>query len=124
MAGPKSPAKSEDLDKKRKDIAKLVERHDLTSDRVWPKLAALSSATQVEAVEVDPEGIVIVGDRFQGVMNVYLKLEYAADAQPEETFITSDSVLGKFEGYLKGGKPVLDAVSVETSQFYDEVPSS
>ena len=27
-------------------------------------------------------------------MNVYLKLEYAADAQPEEAFTTSNSGLG------------------------------
>ncbi len=119
MARSKAIVKPEDLDNTRKEIVRLVEGYDLTGDRVWPELAALSSDTGVEAVEVDPEGIVIDGNRFQGVMNVYLKLEYAADAQPEEAFTTSDAVLGKFEGHLKGGKPVLDTVSVETSQFYE-----
>ena len=54
MAKSKATIEQEDLDKKRRAIVRLVEVHDLSRDQVWPELEALSSATRVEAVEVDP----------------------------------------------------------------------
>jgi hypothetical protein len=114
-----SASKPKENDKRREQIVKLVEGHNLTRDPVWRELVALSSETRVEALEVDPEGVVITGESFEGVMNIYLKLEYAMDSQPNDAFTTSDSVLGKFKGHFERGNPKLDEITVETSPFYE-----
>jgi hypothetical protein len=105
-------------DKKREKVAKLVEAYDLSSDPAWSALDELSTHTALEGVEVDPEGVVLdKGGKFQGIMNVYVTLQYGKDA--DDGFTTSDSFLGKFEGHFEGDKPKIDAISVDTSSFYE-----
>jgi hypothetical protein len=101
----------------RESIAKVVKEYDLTSDAVWGDLDVLSTHTRLEGVEVDPEGILIDDKgQFKGVMNVYVTLEYG---NKKDGFSSSDSFLGNFEGHLEEDRPKIDAVSVDTSPFYE-----
>jgi hypothetical protein len=105
-------------DELREMIAKVLKEYDLTSDVAWGDLDELSTHTQLEAVDVDPEGILIDdAGRFSGVMNVYVTLQYGKD--DKEGFSSSDSFLGNFEGHLEGARPKIDTVRVDTSPFYE-----
>jgi hypothetical protein len=106
------------VDDLRKIIAEVLKGYDLTGDAAWGNLDELSTHTRLEGVDVDPEGILIDDQgRFKGVMNVYVTLQYGKD--DKEGFASSDSFLGNFEGHLEGERPKIDAVTVDTSPFYE-----
>lgn len=90
---------------------------DLTAFSAWADLDALSTHTSVDSVEVLPEGIVLNTDEtFQGVLNLYLTLQYGHDNN--EGFSTSESMLAKFSGSFDEGEPRIDDIEVDTSRFY------
>jgi hypothetical protein len=107
------------LAKRTKDVIKAVEDYDLYKSPSWPDLDDLSDDTSVDAVDVDPAGIIFEPkDQFHGLANVYVLLQYREDQQ--DGFETSDSFLGRFEGHFDtNGTPVIDKISIDTSPFYE-----
>lgn len=98
------------------EIVDAVEQLELTDfPSAWGALDALSNRTQVDAIQVDPEGVTVSGNAFRGIAPVYVVLEYGG----EDGFTTSDSFLGRFKGHFdKSGRPVVDDFSVDTTPFY------
>ncbi|MEJ0097304.1 MAG: hypothetical protein WDM84_04375 [Bauldia sp.] len=100
-----------------KRVIEAMSQIDLAETEAWPDLDLLASRVAVEAIQVDPAGLVISKDgRFDGVFNVYLSLQYGGK---NDRFATSDSFLGKYSGHFQSnGNPEIEHVSVDTSRFY------
>jgi len=99
-------------------IVQAVQGLDLTETPAWNDLDALSTHTEVDGVDAHPDGIAVEGGNFQGLMTVYVALQYGKDR--DEGFITSDSIPGEFSGHLdENGKPVIDHIKVDTRRFYE-----
>jgi hypothetical protein len=79
-------------------------------------VAPLSNNTHVNGIDAVPEGIFEVGDNgFAAIATVYLDLNYRDKSGP---FSASDSFPAEVHGHFdQHGKPVIDAVSVNTSSF-------
>ena len=95
-----------------------VQNFELSESSSWSDLDALSNRTYVDQIEVDPAGVIIErGGHFQGMMNVYVLLEYGSSG--DDRFETSDSFLGRFKGHFDQKQAaVIDEISVDTSPFY------
>jgi hypothetical protein len=100
----------------RQAVRDAVEELELTSTSAWGDLDVLSTHTSVEDVEVEDEGVVITGDTFTGVANVYVTLQYGKN--DDEGFSESESFLGSFQGHFEQGVPVIDNCTVDTRSFY------
>lgn len=98
-------------------IMQAVSDYDVTQSEAWSDLDELSTHTYVDDVEVDPEGILIDGDSFKGIMNIYVLLQYGSDSQ--EGFQTSDAFLARFTGHFEDGHASIDSLQVDTSPFYE-----
>ncbi|WP_133170055.1 hypothetical protein [Kumtagia ephedrae] len=100
-------------------VVDAVTSFDLPSSPWWTELDALSTHTTLDGLEVDPEGIILEGTkRFKGVMNIYLALQYGDSS--DDGFQTTESFLGRFSGHFdQHGTPHVDAVSIDTSSFYE-----
>ena len=98
-------------------VLQAVTDLDLTQSEAWSALDELSTHTYIDDVEVDPEGIVLDEDRFKGMMNIYVLLQYGRDNQ--EGFQTSDAFRGWFNGHFEGAEAIIDGVRVDTSPFYE-----
>jgi hypothetical protein len=109
LSDPQRPARVE-------AIMRAVSEYDLTQSDAWADLDALSTHTYVENLEVDPEGVVIDDDRFKGIMNVYVLLQYGPSNQ--EGFQTSDAFRAWFDGHFQGQGAIIDRVKVDISPFY------
>jgi len=100
-------------------IVDAVQDFPLTDSASWPKLSELSDHTVLDGIEVDPAGIAIVENRFEGLMNVYVGLEYDKDSG--EALVTSDAFTGRFKGHFsKAGKPEIEEVTIDTTPFYQD----
>lgn len=100
-------------------IAEAASNVQLTDMSAWIELDALSTHTSVDDVEVDRNGVVLMDDgSFNGVANVYVSLQYGKDT--EEGFISSESFLAEFSGYVEDGSPVIQDMTVNTAGFYDD----
>ncbi len=100
-------------------IINAIEEYDLVDSSAWSDLDVLSTHTSVDALEVDPEGVIIEanGD-FRGIANVYVLLKYGTNS--DDGFETSDSFIAHFRGHLDGeGNPVIEDLHVDTSSFYE-----
>ena len=97
-------------------VLQAISNYDLTQSDVWSALDELSTHTYIDDVEVDPEGIVLDDNRFKGMMNIYVLLQYGRDNQ--EGFQTSDAFRGWFNGHFEGADAVIDGVRVDTSPFF------
>ncbi|ATI82822.1 hypothetical protein A6768_24335 [Sphingobium yanoikuyae] len=98
-------------------IASYLNEVDPTEFDIWADLDALSTHTTIDDIEIDPAGIVLSGENFEGVFNVYVSLQYGTDN--EEGFTTSDSFLARFSGHFdEANSPVIDKSEVDTSSFY------
>lgn len=108
-------------DPKRKErvgaVLQAVSDFDLTQSDAWSDLDELSTHTHIDEVEVDPEGIILDEDRFKGMMNIYVLLQYGRDSH--EGFQTSDAFRAWFNGHFEGAEAVIDGVKVDTSPFYE-----
>lgn len=107
--------------KQQTQISKIVgamERFDIANSPAWAELDALSSHTYLDGMEIDPDGIIIEGDKFKGSLSVYVLLKY--DEHGDDAFETSDAFSGEFFGHFdETGKPVIENATVDTSPFYE-----
>jgi len=102
----------------RLDVAEALRNVEITELDIWDKLDILSTHTQIEAVEVPVEGIILSPEnRFSAVINIYLTLQYGNN--DEEGFTTSDSFVATVKGHLIDDSPTIDTSSVDTSSFYE-----
>lgn len=94
-------------------IADAVQSADLSSLQAWSDLDQLSTHTTVDDIEVDLSGIVINGDQFQAVANIYVTLQYGLD--DNEGFHETDSFLAQFWGQVLDSNVEIENFSVNTS---------
>jgi hypothetical protein len=101
-----------------RSIMTAVEGYDLASSSDWTGLDQLSSHTEFEALEANPDGIFQGPDgSFQAVGNVYVTLNYG-DRRDSSSMSDSYPVqlTGKFDAATKAVS--IDHVLVDTSSFY------
>jgi hypothetical protein len=99
-------------------IVDAVETYGLEQSGEWYKLDELSTHTRIDATEVDPDGVVLHDNQFEGLMTVYVVLEYGGGKE-KDGLTTSDSFNGKFSGHFEDDKPIIDRVEIDTSSFYE-----
>lgn len=107
-----------ELKEKLKAVAKAAEDFELDNAPVWSDLDELSTHTTLDDVEVDISGIVIEGNAFSGVANVYVTLQFGRD--DDEGFHESDSFLAQFSGQFVKGEPVINIFEIDTSSRYQD----
>jgi hypothetical protein len=103
----------------RRRIAEAVSNVELSTTGAWDNLDVLSTHTRVEGVDVEADAVILdANGNFRGVVDIYVSLQYGSDS--EDDFTSSDSFLGEFRGHLDdNGRPIIDDVSVDTSDFYE-----
>ncbi len=99
-----------------KAIVDAVSNVRLTDFDAWNDLDALSSHTGVDGIDVDPEGIIVSGESFQGLAAIGVALRYDPDG--DAGFVTSDTFEGQFEGHFEGKRAIIDKITVNTDPFY------
>jgi hypothetical protein len=106
-------------DRRIADIVETVQTYPLAKSPYWKPLAGLSSHTEFDGIEVDPAGVAIADNRFDGLMNVYVGLEFASKGS--KSLISSDAFVGTFKGHFSpAGKPEIDAITIDTTPFYED----
>lgn len=95
-------------------ILDAVEAFQVKETPDWHKLADLSEETVVESVRGNPDSIILRGDRFSGIMNVYVILKVLSDDPFEET----DAFPARFEGHFEGERAVIEKADVSVRSFY------
>jgi hypothetical protein len=104
--------------KKREAVMTAIEQYDLTSSPAWDDLDQLSSHTEFESLEANPDGI-FEGPpgHFQAVGSVYVTLNYGDKGDSSSM---SDSYPVQFKGTIdpKINAATVDDVTVDTSSFY------
>jgi hypothetical protein len=122
MAKPVTSAKSEARLKPVEDpqvreaIMQAISDYNLVDSDAWSELDELSSHTEFEALEPNPDGIFETPGGFEAVANVYVILNYG----PKND---SAAMTDSFPVYLKGtvdpSKVVaIEEVRVDNSSFY------
>ncbi len=92
-------------------IADAVRNVEITETEAWSDLDALSTNTNIEALEVFEDEIRIEEPEFKGPINFHVTLQYPENLTWSETFP------GRFEGEWKDGEAVIHRVTVDTSSF-------
>ena len=97
-------------------ILQAAESYDVKQSSAWRELQSLSKGVQLDDKEIDPEGIVLMDNRFKGAMNLYVLLPFGTGSAKVET---TESFAGRFEGhFLDGGAAQIDDLTVNTSSFF------
>jgi hypothetical protein len=104
-------------------IMEAVNNYDLASSDQWNALDQLSTHTQFETLDANPDGIFEVrkdkqGElAFEAIGDVYVTLNYG---DKRDAAAMSDSYPAKFEGrFDRSSKNVtIDSVEIDTSSFY------
>lgn len=100
-------------------ISAILRLHfdDLQKGGAWQPLDELSSNTQFEGIEPNPDGIYKVGDDdFEAVANVYVTLNYGDKSDPASM---SDSYPAIVSGKIDANNSVqIESIKVDTSSFY------
>lgn len=105
------------------DTARIVDRiNRLTDDDLdglgaWQTLADLSSRTQFEGIDCDPDSVVVDSEgNFEALASVYITLVYGPSRDEESL---SDEYLATINGILTVDDVEISAASVDTSSFYE-----
>lgn len=99
-------------------IVEAVQDFPLTNSEYWSELKELSDQTEFDGIEVDPAGVTITNNEFEGLMNVYVGLNYGKDGG--EALVSSDAFTGRFKGHFaRSGKPEIDEIAIDTAPFYE-----
>lgn len=99
----------------RRVAAEAVRNTDPTVTEAWASLAALSSATRVDSVEVFEDEILVEGQGFRGSLLWHVTLVYN---DPEGPITLTNSFPGHFEGVFRGQEAEVRRVTADTSSFY------
>lgn len=104
-------------------IAMIVDRINQMTDseldnlNAWQDLADLSSATTFEAIDADPDSVVIDRDgRFEAIASVYVTLVYGS-SRDQETM--SDEYIATIRGILNDENATIIEAHVDTTPFYE-----
>jgi hypothetical protein len=95
---------------------------DLTEYSAWDKLDALSSNTEIEAVEVLENQVFIEDNDFAGNCVVYVQLNYG---QGRDMTGMTANFPGRFRGHFEdfdddnNNVIIVDDIEVDTSSFYE-----
>lgn len=99
-------------------VIKAVEGIDLNLfQEAKRELEHLSDRTIVDRIKVDPAGILVDGDRFEGLSVVSVALGYEKRGRK---FSQSYAFWGRFSGHFAGDAARVDNFAVDTSPFYSE----
>ena len=82
---------------------------------IWQDLDELSSRTEFEAIGADEASVVLAGERFEAVADLYVLLHYGTGDDEESL---SDTYLATIRGKAIGNTVDIDEISVDTSSFY------
>jgi hypothetical protein len=119
MAVRRSPSARSGENARIGQIVEAVQDFPLTGSPYWPELSVLSDETELDGIEVDPAGVTLTDDGFEGLMNVYVGLKYGTNKG--EPVITSDAFTGRFNGHFSTtGRPEIDSVAIDTAPFYED----
>lgn len=83
---------------------------------VWSKLESLADRADYNGARVPPDGIIIDGERFQGILNISVLLRY--DPPGEEAFTDSWTFPAVFNGRFRSGEVAIDEIDVDTRSFF------
>lgn len=100
-----------------KQIAETIQDLDLTQFPAWHDLKMLSHNTIIDGIEVDPAGIRLDDDEFDGIMTVYVALTYG---KGKGELTTSDAFPGQFHGHFADGGPKVTEATVDMSAFFSD----
>ena len=101
-----------------RDIIDAFDKVDISECQAWGDLDALSTHTEFNGLEVNPETVEwLDGKRFKVSVMIHVGPQYGKDA--EEGLSTTDGYPGQLVEHLQGDKVVVDDVSVDTSSFYE-----
>ncbi|MGP9819318.1 hypothetical protein ACTZWW_04825 [Salinarimonas sp. NSM] len=95
-------------------ILDAAEVYRIAGTPEWRKLAELSDETVLDGIRANPDSIILKGDRFSGIMNIYVILKVHGDDAFEET----DAFPARFEGHFEGERAVIDEADVSVRSFY------
>jgi hypothetical protein len=98
-------------------IIDAISNASLTNYEAWNALVELSSQTTLDGIDVDPAGIILTGDKFNGLAAIHVALTY--DPDTTACIRTSDTFEGQFEGHFDGKRPIIDKFTVDTTPFYN-----
>lgn len=100
-------------------IFRAIEAFEISDSEGWGQLDELSSRTEIESVEPDPDGLFESPDAstFEAIGSVYVTLNYGgkkdglsmADSYPFHAF-------GRFQSE---GQATVERLKVDTSSFYE-----
>lgn len=93
------------------EAIRIPERPD-----AWAKLAGLADRADYNGSRIPPDGIILNGDRFQGILNISVLLRY--DPPGEEPFTDSWTFPAEFAGRFRNGEVVIDTIDVDTRSFF------
>ena len=99
-------------------IIDAISDYDLTSSSEWSELDQLSSRTQLESIDANPDGIFEgPGNSFEAVGDVYVTLSYG---DRRDSTSVSDSYPVQFAGSFdrKTHRVTIKSVKVDTASFY------
>lgn len=87
------------------------------SDRAsCAKLASLADCADYSGARVPPDGIILNGDRFQGILNIIVLLRYAPPG--EEPSTDSWTFPAEFAGRFRDGEVAIETIDVDTRSFF------
>lgn len=97
-------------------VLRAIEEFDIVESDAWSQLDGLSSRTEVQSVEANPDGIFESPDEtFQVIGSVYLTLNYG---NKRDSVSMSDSYpFHMFGHFLPEGEACVDRIEVDTSSF-------
>lgn len=98
-------------------IARAAEALDITGrPELWGELSRLADEAEFSGARVPPDGIVLTGERFQGIVNISVRLRYWP--QDEEPFTDTWTFPAIFEGRFRNGEVAIDSIEVNTTSFF------
>lgn len=100
----------------RRGIAKALREAEMERTEAWDHLTALASSVAIDSIEIFEGEIQIEGKYFSGPILWYVTLRYGS-ANDELT--VSESLPGKFDGTLEGGKPIIRSITADTSSLFE-----
>jgi hypothetical protein len=99
-------------------VLKAIEEYDILDSDAWNKLDEISSQTQIESIEPDPDGLFEEPDgHFQAVGSIYVTLNYGG--KRDATSMSDSYPFHAFGRLADDGSASVERIEVDTSSFYE-----